>query len=152
MEGMRGAVLFAALGVLVGGCFSAGRFPELSQQEQARFHRCFRPMQPVLCGYDRDLVYVTNCTRYNEAKYSEQRTPNLRKQWLVENGCPPSMVSPAAYVAQEDEPVSARVTRRKITSEEARGDGEEMTPAPTKVQFQPAPAAAENQAADEEEK
>lgn len=141
-QGVRlfGAVLL--VGVALAGCMSAGNFPNLPRQEQARFHRCRRSMQPVICGDGQSELYVVNCIRSAESNYSEQPSPNLRKQWLVENGCPPSMVSPAAYVAQ-DQPVDKPVTYKKITPEEARG--QEAVPVP------PSPAAA-NQTADTEEK
>lgn len=98
------------LAVLGAGCVSTGHFTELSQQDQERFQRCRRAMQPVLCGDDRDTGYVTMCIRGAEATYGEQVGAQRRRQWLLEQGCPAPMVNPAPYAAAE--PPDAPMPRR----------------------------------------
>ncbi len=102
--------------LLLFGCVSRGNFDQLPRQDQQRFARCMHPMQPVLCGDDKDTVYVTMCLRGAEANYSEAPGANGRRRWLVENGCPPSMVNPAAYAGDsEDEDRPQRRSAQSTT-------------------------------------
>jgi hypothetical protein len=112
-----------ALAAVGAGCVSSGNFDQLPQQDQARFQRCRRSMQPALCGDDRDEMYVTMCIRKAEATYSEQGGPQGRRQWLIEEGCPPPMVNPAPYAAAapQDAPMPRRASSPAPASEPASG-------------------------------
>lgn len=103
------ALATLALVVALSGCVSQGNWDQLPQADQARFMRCRHAMQPALCGDDQDVVYVTGCIRGAEANYSDQGARE-RRTWLLEQGCPASMVNPGAYSAAEppDAPMSRR--------------------------------------------
>ncbi len=83
---------------LVLGCAGAGNFDKLSKSDQDRFARCMTPTQPVRCGSDTDLVYVTICNRGSQSQYADLASSQARMEWLVANGCPPSMVQPERFV------------------------------------------------------
>jgi hypothetical protein len=102
-------------------CFSSGRFTELPAADQDAFQRCREVMRPALCGPDPDLVYVTNCIRSNMSRYAEAPAGDGRAEWLLAHGCPPSMVSPSAYV------VSSGGTRESAV----RGTAPAQTPSAT---------------------
>lgn len=96
MKATLGLVFAVALAA---GCMSTGNFDSLSQADQARFQRCSRRMQGTLCGDDREEFYVVNCIRSSQSTYADQRGDQGRRQWLIEEGCPPAMVNPAPYLA-----------------------------------------------------
>lgn len=119
---VKGLVLALALGTQA--CVSQGNWDNLPQQDQARFFRCQKAMQPALCGDDHDQVYVTMCVRGAEASYSDVGSAQGRRQWLIEQGCPPPMVNPAPYVASE--PPDAPMPRRAASTAPAPVSDDEV--------------------------
>ena len=93
-------VLLAAM--VVGGCMSAGRFPQLAEADRQLFHRCWPSMKRAACGDDNDTIYVTNCIRDEERKYAD-RPGKKRGRWLIAHGCPKDMVAAAEEENEEEE-------------------------------------------------
>jgi hypothetical protein len=84
---------------------SQGRWESLPETAQALFDRCARFS---LCQeYTRDSMSYEVCIRPERAKYADERTPAMSRRWLLERGCPASVVNPNLYV--HDPAVSAPV-------------------------------------------
>lgn len=86
-------------------CISTGNFDTLPRHEQDLFRRCWEPIRVVSCGHDTDAMFLANCQRSAAADYAAEQDENGRRLFLAGRGCPPSMISPEAYVAPAPPPV-----------------------------------------------
>lgn len=72
------------------------RFDALTAPEQDVFRRCRPQTYRAMCGVDRAATYASICVKDQGEKYAELAGERDRKVWLLERGCPLSMVDPAA--------------------------------------------------------
>lgn len=98
MRSLRFTVV-PALSLALWSCFSVGNWDNLPAADQDRFRRCGEAIRPSICGRDTSHVYTVNCMRSAMGRYAEASGEDGRREWLLSYGCPPSMVSPEAYVA-----------------------------------------------------
>lgn len=87
-----------ALSLALWSCFSVGNWDSLPTADRDRFARCGEAIRPAICGRDTSQVYTVNCMRSAMGRYAEAAGEDGRREWLLSYGCPPSMVSPEAYV------------------------------------------------------
>jgi hypothetical protein len=106
----------AVLAVVLAGCTGGGNFGQLSQADKDLFFRCMTPTQAIRCGSDTDPMYLTFCNRDGQAKFADIPTGRGRKEWLVANGCPPSMVQPQRFIADDETPAPGPETQAHTTS------------------------------------
>ena len=83
------------LAIVLGGCVSEA-YSALPQREQDRFQRCNNALITAQCAPGGDAVYRGTCSSGLANRYAERTTETERQRWLIENGCPPSMVGPVA--------------------------------------------------------
>lgn len=81
----------AALLLIVFGCVSNGRFPQLARPEQDRFQRCRPSVEATTCvgAHDQSLFA---CVNWAQREYAERQTSEQRKDWLAAQGCPKSLI------------------------------------------------------------
>lgn len=85
----------AVFALVLVGCVSEA-YSALPQREQDRFQRCNNTLIAAQCAPGGDAVYRGTCSSSLANRYAERTTETARQQWLIENGCPPSMVGPVA--------------------------------------------------------
>lgn len=100
MTGMK-PVLVGVAAVSICGCMGSGNFRNLPADEQALFQRCQMPVRAIRCPGLPNEFAVANCVNSSAALYAGEGSPSDRRRWLVENGCPPSMVVPEKFVSAE---------------------------------------------------
>ena len=114
--------LLASLALL--GCATGG-FEQLPAEEQALFRRCQQPLTEHLCRAN-----GTECLAAQAETFAARRSSRIRRNWLVLNGCPASVMdapeAPAAEAAVAAAPTAAPAK-------------EEPAPAPAKVEVPPPP-------------
>jgi len=97
---LAAVVVLAA--ALVSGCVAdTGGFARLPEADQNTFKRCTRPIEPAIGCLGMTDIAEFMCVAGGEKTYSAQPTARARKEWLVANGCPPAMVQPAKFIADE---------------------------------------------------
>lgn len=118
---------------LAAGC--AGRFSELPAKDRAVFSRCGARLAPSVCG---GAVYDTTCQFAAMRQYGDVEGGHRdRMRWLLENGCPSSMVNPDAYMARDEDddrpnPVRPTPQQDRPMPRRAQPAGEpEVAPEPT---------------------
>ena len=96
----------AALLAVVSGCFGTltGRFSELPKGEKALFYRCENRITIEACQERSDACRWLAMRDYGDVEGGHRG----RQRWLLENGCPPSMVDPDAYLAGDETPPPKR--------------------------------------------
>lgn len=120
LTGLKAAVVVLGLG-LVMGCVDTSGFRRLAQADQDAFKRCIRPIEPAIgCIGLTDMSEVM-CVDTGKKTYAEQATTRARKEWLVANGCPPAMVQPAKFIA--DEPGEDEAPQKSPGAEAAAAAG-----------------------------
>lgn len=102
---------WAIIAGLAAGC-STGHFDELPRSERQAFERCTPRLNPAVCNGDDARLMA--CQIPARREYGDRPTPNARRRWLLENGCPPSMVSPDRYL-DDDQPVARRAPAAGVT-------------------------------------
>lgn len=131
----RLAVFSLALG-LVGcatgaGSGAPGGFATLPPEERGQFGRCGKALAEALCaGRDRE-----ECLTAKSAVFARRPSPKVRRNWLIENGCPAEVVD-APEVAAEAPPAPppppavATVPPAAPTPEPAPAPAPEPAPTP----------------------
>ncbi len=85
--------------VLFLGCASQEtKFSHLTMPERQRFVRCMNAVQP--CGKRKGFASDV-CVGEKQESFASLEAERDRKVWLVEQGCPPSMVEPEKFVSAE---------------------------------------------------
>jgi len=96
---MKTAVVAAVwVGLAALGCVNVEaerRFSELSWVEHQRYERCRPFVEAARCGRDAD----PDCPSQLRGRYAApEKDDRARKVWLLEQGCPDSVLQPEQYV------------------------------------------------------
>lgn len=84
--------------VLLIGCGSEA-FNALPEREQNRWQRCSNIIMSAQCGPDGTSMYRAMCGNRLANQYTERPNEEQRQQWLIENGCPETMVGRRAAMS-----------------------------------------------------
>ncbi|ACL65486.1 hypothetical protein A2cp1_2146 [Anaeromyxobacter dehalogenans 2CP-1] len=75
-------------------------FNALSEPEQDGFRRCRPQTYRAMCGTDENQVFASLCVKERGEEYAGLEDARARKLWLLKQGCPLSMVDPAAALGE----------------------------------------------------
>jgi hypothetical protein len=62
------------------------------------------PVRAITCPGLTSAIEVSMCVNTARSEYAEGTSPDNRKRWLLENGCPAPMVEPDRYVGPQTPP------------------------------------------------
>lgn len=120
LTGLKAAIIVLALG-MAAGCVDTSGFRRLAQADQDAFKRCIRPIEPAIGCLGLTDISERMCVDGGSKTYAELPGLRARREWLVANGCPPAMVQPARFVA--DDPVEVEPPQRSPQAEAAAAAG-----------------------------
>jgi hypothetical protein len=120
-----------AWGLGLAGCASAGGgFDQLSAAEQAQFARCRQPVAEYVCAKKHDDALAA-CVQVQEASFGGRRTDKMRRSWLVQNGCPASVVdAPLVVSAPPAEPSPPPKSEPALPKEGGKSQEQVLTEQP----------------------